>query len=377
MKTLRILHFADLHADSPLGNLSPALASRIQEEQKNFIRSLSALCREQKADVLIIAGDLFDNPYPSRSLADFVADSLAQIRDTDIYILPGNHDPFVPESVWLTTRWPDHVHIFTDNIQKFENNTPGLCIEGAAYTGYHADEPLFQPDGTSFDGFRILVWHGDITTGKTRYNPLHPGSPFLAAYDYIAMGHVHNPENLPVLPAYPGFVLGRGYDELGQGGVTLATLQKGKTETKMIPVDGPRFEVVEADITGGESLEEVLEIIDTVLAGHAGDTELESWMAQTALRLILTGKRAEDVDLNLAIIESRLLDRKPLDLGLFDHTRVAVDMEEVALESGLRGIMARNLLERQKQTGESEKIARAFDLLIRAERKEPFFYEDS
>lgn len=376
MNTLTFLHFADLHLGSSLGNLPVALAERVREDQRDFLRSLPALCETHGAVLLFIAGDLFDNPYPAQELADFVADCLSGLNDVDVYITPGNHDPLLSDSVWETTDWPEHVHIFSENTQRFTNDQKRVRIDGAAFTSYYADEPLFTLPQEAFDGYRILMWHGDIATSGSRYNPLHPASPFLSSYDYIAMGHVHNPPNLPNLPAYPGFVLGRGFDEPGAGGVTLASLSDHGVTTRVLPVANTRFEIVEADIGGAETEEEAMAMIEKTLQDLAGSQEVSSWLSSCVLRLILTGGISEDTSLNPKILESRLLGLKPLQLQLRDRTRTALDPVQVANEAGLRGLMARNILERMRTGEDDAKLLRAFDLLLLAERKEALAYED-
>lgn len=340
------------------------------------MRSLQTLCAENEADLLLIAGDLFDNPYPAQGLADFVADCLAQLVDVQVCIAPGNHDPLLPESVWETTRWPSNVHIFTGDRQRFAFDSPDVCVEGAAYTAYHADAPLFVPSGEPFDGFRILLWHGDIGGGASRYNALDPHSRFLSDYDYIAMGHVHNAVAANGLPAYPGFVLGRGYDETGAGGIRFAELTEKGAVTKMLPVPGLRFEILAVEVTGAQSTEEMLARIDAAIAEAAGAEDPDRWLQNTALRLMLTGQLSDEIEMNTDILESRLLLKRPQELSVRDRTRTAFDLHEVAEESGLRGIMARNLLDRMESRDDSTLFFRAFDLLIRAERKESLRYED-
>lgn len=376
MKTLQFLHFADLHLGSPLGKLSPSLAERVREDQKQFLRSLKDLCAVHEAQLLLIAGDLFDHPYPEKSLADFVAHCLAELTDTQVYIAPGNHDPLLSDSVWHTTAWPENVHLFTDTCTRFENDAAGVCIEGTAYTGFHADAPLLVASGPPYDGYRILLWHGELATGETRYNPLHPHSPFFSDYDYIALGHIHQANTVSSAAAYPGFVQGRGFDELGPGGLTLVQLQGKRVATQRLAHPGVRFEIVEADVSGAQTGEEVFEKVQEAIDEAAGTQPVHAWLKHTALRLHLTGDLPEGVFVNPDILATRLQEFETQDLSIRDRTRIAADLHAVAEEAGLRGRMAKNLLRRKEQAADPFPIDRAFDLLLRAERKEPLSYED-
>ncbi|MDI9503129.1 MAG: DNA repair exonuclease [Bacillota bacterium] len=375
MNTLTLLHFADLHLGSPLGNLPTKVAERVREEQKRFLRSLPDLCETHGAALLLIAGDVFDNPYPEQALADFFADCLAGLSGVDVYITPGNHDPLLPDSVWETTAWPAHVHIFSEKTQRFVHADKRVQIDGAAFTSYYADEPLFTLPQNAFEGFRILMWHGDLTASGSRYNPLDPKSPLLSSYDYLALGHVHNPPENQIGPAYPGFVIGRGFDETGAGGITRVQLSKNGVKTRLLPVGKTRFAIVEADISGAETDEEAMEKINEAIEASIGAAP-DAGLPDTALRLYLTGGLSEEAVINTHILESRLLAGRPLQLQLKDRTRIAPDMAQLAEESGLRGIMAKNIQTRLQKGEDREIVLRAMDLLLRTERKEPLHYED-
>ena len=117
-------------------------------------------------------------------------------------------------------------------------------------------------------------------------------------------------------------------------------------------------------------------MIEKTLQDLAGSQEVSSWLSSCVIRLILTGGISEDTSLNPKILESRLLGLKPLQLQLRDRTRTALDPVQVANEAGLRGLMARNILERMRTGEDDAKLLRAFDLLLLAERKEALAYED-
>ena len=57
---LTFLHAADLHLDSPFQSLSPDQAAERRQEQRTLLARLANTVRESKADLLFLAGDLFD-----------------------------------------------------------------------------------------------------------------------------------------------------------------------------------------------------------------------------------------------------------------------------------------------------------------------------
>src|SRR5438045_8887915 len=98
MESLRFIHAADLHLDSPfrgLGHIAPKLRDQLQAATLGALERIVDHTIQSKADFLVIAGDLYDSK--DRSLRALVAfrrqmERLAE-RDISVYLVHGNHDP--------------------------------------------------------------------------------------------------------------------------------------------------------------------------------------------------------------------------------------------------------------------------------------------
>src|SRR5262245_6393574 len=98
MESLRFIHAADLHLDSPfrgLASTSPKLRDELQAATLGAFARVVDHTIQCKADFLLLAGDLYDSK--DRSLRALVAfrrqmERLAE-RDISVYIVHGNHDP--------------------------------------------------------------------------------------------------------------------------------------------------------------------------------------------------------------------------------------------------------------------------------------------
>ena len=72
---VRIVHTGDMHFDSPFAGLSPHVAAcRKEEQSKTFLRIIKAV-KENAADMLLIAGDVFDSRFISASTASFLREA--------------------------------------------------------------------------------------------------------------------------------------------------------------------------------------------------------------------------------------------------------------------------------------------------------------
>lgn len=86
---MRILHTGDWH----LGKLVHGL--HMTEDQKYMLDQLKQLLIEEKVDVLIIAGDVYDRSIPPTEAVDLLDDTLSEIvmsLNIKIFMIAGNHD---------------------------------------------------------------------------------------------------------------------------------------------------------------------------------------------------------------------------------------------------------------------------------------------
>lgn len=86
---MRVLHTSDWHLGQRLVNCERT------EEHQHFLRWLVQTICEQKVELLLIAGDVFDTGSPSNSALKLYYDFLQEICDTccqQVIIIGGNHD---------------------------------------------------------------------------------------------------------------------------------------------------------------------------------------------------------------------------------------------------------------------------------------------
>src|SRR4051812_288765 len=94
---MRIVHAADLHIDSPLRGLPPyegAPLAAVREAPRRACEKLVAWCIDSKADLLLVAGDLYDGDWRDFSTGLFFANEMSRLREAGIRVavVYGNHD---------------------------------------------------------------------------------------------------------------------------------------------------------------------------------------------------------------------------------------------------------------------------------------------
>ena len=239
---IKILHSADWHLDAPLVAGAADRSRQLREAMHSIPHRLAEACRREGCDLVLLSGDLFDGPYTADTL-HLVQNALREMA-VPVFISPGNHDFVGQESPWLRESWPDNVHIFTRPV--IESVTlPALdcCVYGAGYTGMDCPGLLqdFSPAHTH--RYAICVLHGDPTQSNSPYCPVTAPQAAASGVSYLALGHIHKAGTFragKTLCGWPGCPMGHGYDETGEKGYYLVTLDD-TAEIRFVPLDVPRF----------------------------------------------------------------------------------------------------------------------------------------
>ena len=337
---LKILHAADLHLDSAFSGRSQGATARLRSALRAISEQIAALCRAERCDLLLLAGDVFDgvpNPETLRELKRTL-----QELAIPVFISPGNHDFCTPASVWVTELWPENVHIFTRPVVESVALPQLDCrIYGAGFVAMDCDSLLENFRTVGEEKYHIAVLHGDPVQQNSPYNAISHAQVANSKLDYLALGHVHKSGTFRggrTLCAWPGCPMGRGFDELEEKGVLLTTVDE-TANTRLIPLNAPRFYELEAPVltTAAAAIADVLPAV--------GNDDF--------YRITLTGE-CEAVRLDAL---SAQFSRFP-NLELRDNTRLPKDLWGCVGNDSLEGVYFGMLKEAMDgQDEESQRIA--------------------
>lgn len=238
---LKILHSADWHLDSPFASFDGEPRAFLQQAQRRIPERLRALCAEEHCDLVLLAGDIFDGPY-SRETAALLADALEDCG-VPVFISPGNHDFYGPESPWVRENWPANVHIFSGRLSYVDLPELDCRIYGAGYGAMDCPGVLEGFRAEREFGHTVAVLHGDPTGGRSPYCPITASQVRDSGLDYLALGHIHQSGSFragDTLCGWPGCPMGRGWDEIGPKGAFLVSLD-AQAQIRQVPLGLPLF----------------------------------------------------------------------------------------------------------------------------------------
>jgi len=207
-RDLIIAHSSDLHIDHD------HTARLHGGDGAAGLACVLAAAREAEADVVILAGDTFDSHRLPQELIDRAAGIIAAAA-LPVVILPGNHDPAVPEAVYRRGVLAEVANLYVLGVTHDEAVLfPDLDLEiwGRAHSDYFDMNP-FEHYRQRSSRWQIAVAHGHYQPCPDRSTRPRPGwligdADILATgADYVALGHWNRAAkvgNGTVAAHYPG-----------------------------------------------------------------------------------------------------------------------------------------------------------------------------
>lgn len=299
---VRFLHTADIQLGMRATEV-PEVAEKIREQRLETLKRIVALAKQEKVDFVLIAGDLFEDNQVTAVTAHRASAALAEAAPVPVYLLPGNHDPLTPDSVYRRSMFREQR---PDNIVVLDSEEPvsilsGRCVlypcpAGARRSPFDPTAGLRTRVRKSTDSVGIGAAHGSLMI-EGRFSPDdHPigldAGP-KAGVDYLALGHWHNHYRLDAHTAYPGTPEQTSFGERDSGQVLLVSIETGGAapDLELCRVGALRWATWEEDLTPGPG-----EVLDGVRRKVRALDRADN----TMLRLVLKGTAPVD---SLAVVE--------------------------------------------------------------------------
>jgi DNA repair exonuclease SbcCD nuclease subunit len=200
-----LVHSSDLHVDDG------RIAAHYGGDGTGPLRAVLAYAREIEADVVLLAGDTFDNHMVSAATVERAGRVLAE-AGVPVVLLPGNHDPVTADSVYVRGGYAEIAGLRILGLDdggstRFAGHQ--LEIWGNAHRDYRDMAPLKDPRPRT-TRWQICVGHGHYEPPETWHNPLRPSwlisNEMIDATgaDYVALGHWDRPAHVGsgAIPAF-------------------------------------------------------------------------------------------------------------------------------------------------------------------------------
>jgi DNA repair protein SbcD/Mre11 len=341
-----VIHASDLHLGHPLWALPVHAALDLDAFRHSAFRTLGRLvdlCLVERADFLLLAGDLIEGAVRNYKVGLRLVHELSRLEDagTQVAWVRGNHD--AENRVIANLLLPSHVtELGLSGVQTKEFADRGVMLVGRSYDRRACCEDLlasYPPRHDTLCTIGLLHTSGDGAITGDRYAPCRRSDLTRKGYDYLALGHVHQPTVLSERVAYSGCLQGRSFLESGARGCQLVRVSRDQTvnlEHRSLEV--VRFGVIVVDVSKARSVDQVVESLLTAAKRAAREHPERALVARLRIvgaagveRLLVTS-----LDLRKRALREALERMPPLlavdgcwiDLGHPEVTPIRVAGEE-------------------------------------------------
>ncbi|MFB3786650.1 MAG: exonuclease SbcCD subunit D [bacterium] len=318
---MKILHTADWQMGMKASHTGEA-SEKVRAARLETAATLSAIAREHRVDFVLVAGDVFEDNGVDRVLIQKVADRMNQFP-APVYVIPGNHDPLVPGSVWEHPAWKSasNVHVLRD--------TQAVEVPGGVLYPCPCREKSYFQDPTKWikdrDPSRTAVGmaHGTVEGIQTEPDyPIPRDAAARAGLDYLALGHWHSFASFPspdgaLRMAYSGTPETTKFGERDSGNALIVEIAAPGAVPALTPVRAGRltWEVLEKDLRQKGELAELRARIETM-------EQPETTLLEIRLAGLLHGEEREELTRIREIVLSRFL------YGNLDQSRLRPSPED-------------------------------------------------
>lgn len=265
---MKILHLADLH----VGKI--VLEQTMLEDQKYMLNQITEKIKEEKIELVLISGDIYDRSIPPSEAVNVLDDFLKTlIKDIKIKvcIIAGNHDSkerlnfgskiFANEGLYICANYNgklEKVEIEDEygkiNIYMLPYIKPVEIKEyfkDKEITTYNeAIKSIIEKEEIETKERNIILSHQFVTAGNEEPEKSESETLYLGGtenvdvscyekFDYVALGHIHGPQKIGRETArYAGTMLKYSFSEVNQKkSLTIIEYkEKDNLEIKLIPL---------------------------------------------------------------------------------------------------------------------------------------------
>jgi DNA repair exonuclease SbcCD nuclease subunit len=263
---MKFLHTADWQIGMRAAHVG-AVASRVRDERLAAGRRVVEAAHTHGAEFLLVAGDTFEDNAVDRVLVQKVADLLA-IFPGPVYLIPGNHDPLVPGSVWEHPAWRSHANLHVLLKPEPIEISGGVLYPCPLFEKHSRRDPTAWIHAEGGDRIAVGLAHGSVE-GVSQDQPDYPiarNAAARAGLDYLALGHWHSTGVYDDRMAYSGTHETTKFGERQSGNSLLVEIAaRGETpKFTTVPTGGLRWTTLDETIRAEGDLTRVRERIEAI-----------------------------------------------------------------------------------------------------------------
>ncbi|QPK80298.1 metallophosphoesterase [Corynebacterium lizhenjunii] len=200
-RSVTFIHTSDFQLGMQRWFLEGEAQARFNNARLAAIDRLGGLAKDTGAQFIVVAGDVFDANSLSNTTTKRAMERLRRLP-VPVYLLPGNHDPLVADSI-LNKMEGENIHVISDCDPVVA--LPGVEVVGAPLMTKHATRDLVAQMLEPLEptqNIRVAVGHGQVFSRAGDSAPDQIDLPTVEealanrVFDYLALGDTHSTQSL-------------------------------------------------------------------------------------------------------------------------------------------------------------------------------------
>ena len=349
--SMKIIHCADIHLDSKMSaNLTKEKAKERKTELLTTFQNMVEYGASHEVDAILIAGDLFDTKNVSATARNIVKDLIQGHPSMEFYYLQGNHDE--GSFTGGLSEIPENLHLFGSSWTSY-GVSKKVCITGVELNPENSGS-ICHTLSLDADRINIVTLHGQESeySARDKAEIIHLTALKNKGIDYLALGHIHSYKKERLdgrgVYCYPGCLEGRGFDECGEHGFVMLSIDEaaGTMESRFVPFAARNLYTIPVDITGCNS---TMDILDRMKK----ETAEKNYPAKSLVKYELTGKIDVESEKDTDFLLHQFADRFYF-VKLRDSSEYLVDYVSFAKDMSLKGEFIRTVMGREDLSEEDK-----------------------
>lgn len=217
---MKLIHLSDLHLGKRVNEVS------MVDDQKYILRQILRIIKSEKADAVLLAGDIYDKSVPSAEAVTLLDDFLSELASLQVpvFAISGNHDS--PERLAFGNRLMEGAGIHISPVYDGSITPLQLAdefgtvnfwllpfIKPAHVRRVYSEETIesytdavrvaIEKMGIDTTARNVLLTHQFVTGSITcESEEISVGgsdnvdASVFDGFDYVALGHIHGPQNI-------------------------------------------------------------------------------------------------------------------------------------------------------------------------------------
>jgi len=219
---MKFLHISDLHIGKRVNEFS------MIEDQKYILEQILSIAKRERADAVIIAGDIYDKPIPSAEAVQLFDHFLTELagQNKQVFVISGNHDS--PERIAFGAQLMSGRGVYVSPV--YDGTAAKISLTDAYGELFVYLLPFIKPASVRHalekelkenlpesyqEAVELAVGRMDIDREKRNILAAHQfvtgagrceseevivggldnvDAEVFEAFDYVALGHIHSPQ---------------------------------------------------------------------------------------------------------------------------------------------------------------------------------------